>query len=65
MWLSDYGSPNAAHGKFGTWPPTNCTQGVELSVPKTQIRGTGFFYNYVSDEDVLYTDHTGCNTGHT
>lgn len=59
MWLSDYGSPNAAHGKLGTWPPTNCTKGVELRVPKTQIKGSGFFYNYVSDEDVLYTDHTG------
>ena len=59
MWLSDYGSPNAAHGKMGTWPPTNCTAGVELSVPKTQIHGTGSFYNYVSDEDVLFTDHVG------
>jgi hypothetical protein len=59
MWLSNYGSPNAAHGKLGTWPPTNCAKGVELRVPKTQIRGTGSFYNYVSDEDVLYTDHTG------
>ena len=37
MWLSDYGSPNAAHGKMGSWPPTNCTAGVELSVPKTQV----------------------------
>jgi hypothetical protein len=59
MWLSDYGSPNAAHGKVGFWPPRNCTAGVELSVPKTQIHGTGVFYNYVSDEDVLYTDHIG------
>jgi len=45
MWLSDYGSPNAAHGKLGTWPPSNCTQGVNLTVPKTQIRGTGKFFN--------------------
>jgi hypothetical protein len=59
MWLSDYGSPNAAHGKFGTWPPSNCTAGVNLTVPKTQIHGTGKFYNYVSDEDVLFTDHVG------
>ena len=53
MWLSDYGSLDAAHGKMGTWPPSNCTKGVELSVPKTQVYGTGSFFNYVSDEDVL------------
>ena len=57
MWLSDYGSPNSAKGKFGAWPPVNCTQGVNLTVPKTQISGAGSFYNYVSDEDVLFTDH--------
>ena len=39
------GPPNAAHGKLGTWPPSNCTQGVNLTVPKTQIRGTGKFFN--------------------
>ena len=58
MWLSDYGSHNAAHGKFGTWPPSNCLYpAVNLSVPKTQVYGTGKFFNYVSDEDILMTDH--------
>jgi hypothetical protein len=58
MWLSDYGSPNSAHGKLGTWPPSNCSYpAVNLSVAKTQIYGTGKFFNYVSDEDILMTDH--------
>jgi hypothetical protein len=57
MWLSDYGSPNSGHGQFGAWPPVNCTAGVNLTVPKSQIRGTGSFYNWVSDEDVVFTDH--------
>ena len=34
MWLTDYGSTNAAHGRHGTWPPANCTKGVLLTVPK-------------------------------
>lgn len=38
LWLSDYGSPNTAHGKLGTWPPTGCKPAVNLTVPKTQVR---------------------------
>jgi hypothetical protein len=59
MWLTDYGSANTECGRHGTWPPTNCTKGVLLTVPKTQIRGSGQFYNSVSDEDILLTYHRG------
>jgi len=57
MWATDYGSPNSAHGNFGAWPPVNCKQAVNLTVPKTVVKGAGSFYNYVSDEDTLFTDH--------
>jgi len=57
MWLSDYGSNNTAHGAPTAWPPQNCSKGIELGVPKTLVRGSGKFYNYVSDEDILFTDH--------
>jgi hypothetical protein len=28
-------------------------------VPKTKVQGSGSFVNYVSDEDILMTDHIG------
>jgi hypothetical protein len=59
QWLSDYGSGNTAHGQLGSWPPAGCKPAVKLTVPKTLVRGTGRFYNYVSDEDVVMTDHRG------
>eukprot|EP01051_Picozoa_sp_SAG22_P006970 SAG22_NODE_475_length_10003_cov_3.943356_2_plen_925_part_00 len=37
-------------------PTTPCTTAIELGVPKTQVKGTGSFVNYVSDEDILMTD---------
>jgi hypothetical protein len=44
MWLSDYGSPNAAHGARGEWPPTDCSQGVLMRVAKTQVGYIGVLY---------------------
>lgn len=46
LWLQDYA------------PPTSpCTTAIKLAVPKTLVEGTGSFVNYVSDEDILMTDH--------
>merc|ERR1712216_184403 len=45
LWLNDY-----AYGK-------DCKAGVNLTTPKTQIRGGGAFVNFVNDEDILFTDH--------
>eukprot|EP00729_Bicosta_minor_P007761 gene7761-8976_t len=50
LWLNDYHSQT-------TVPP--CVQSFNLTVPKTQIKGTGKFYNFVNDEDILFTDHKG------
>ena len=49
VWLSDYGNATGA-----------CTTAVELAVPKTKVQGTGAFVNFVSDEDILMTDHIHC-----
>ncbi len=46
LWLANYRTPT-----------TPCTTAIRLGVPKTQILGTGNFVNYVSDEDILMTDH--------
>jgi len=59
MWLSDYGSNNTAHGVPTAWPPQECRKGVRLSTPKSLVQGSGRFYNFVSDEDILFTDHVG------
>ena len=50
LWLNDYHNQS-------TVPP--CVQSFNLTVPKTQIKGTGKFYNFVNDEDILFTDHKG------
>ena len=59
LWLTDYGAPNVAHGYLGTYPPkaSDCRPGVKLTTPKTQVRGSGSFYGYSSDEDIVMTDH--------
>ena len=36
-------------------PP--CKPAIDIVVPKTRISGTGQFYNYVSDVDILFTSH--------
>ena len=46
LWLNDYGNAT-----------TSCTTAINLTVPKTKVEGTGSFVNYVSDEDILMTDH--------
>ena len=46
LWLNDYGNATTA-----------CTTAVQLAVPKTKVQGTGNFVNFVSDEDILMTDH--------
>lgn len=46
LWLNDYDNATTA-----------CTTAVQLVVPKTKVQGTGAFVNYVSDEDILMTDH--------
>eukprot|EP00035_Acanthoeca_spectabilis_P000766 m.75462 g.75462 ORF g.75462 m.75462 type:complete len:780 (+) comp10418_c0_seq1:29-2368(+) len=47
VWLGNY------HKQDGP-----CRASVPLAMAKTQIRGTGRFYNFVNDEDILMTDHT-------
>lgn len=46
MWLANFHKPT-----------TPCTKAISLNVPKTQVQGSGSFVNYVSDEDILMTDH--------
>lgn len=48
LWLNNYRSQVES--------PT-CKPSVVLNVAKTQIRGTGRFFNFVNDEDILFTDH--------
>eukprot|EP00039_Didymoeca_costata_P027201 m.17740 g.17740 ORF g.17740 m.17740 type:complete len:808 (-) comp6096_c0_seq2:45-2468(-) len=50
LWLNQY------HNQT-TSPP--CTESINITVAKTQIvDGSGRFYNFVNDEDILFTDHT-------
>lgn len=51
LWLANYA--HADHGNRTACPPA-----IALATPKTQVRGGGVFVNYVSDEDILFTDHT-------
>ena len=46
MWLANFRKPT-----------TPCTKPIPLDVPKTLVQGTGSFLNFVSDEDILMTDH--------
>eukprot|EP01052_Picozoa_sp_SAG31_P030712 SAG31_NODE_3174_length_4587_cov_7.232843_2_plen_1013_part_00 len=46
LWLSDYSNRT-----------NTCQLAMKLSHPKTLVQGTGSFVNYVSDEDILMTDH--------
>ena len=46
MWLANFRTPT-----------TPCTKAISLNVPKTQVQGSGSFVNFVSDEDILMTDH--------
>lgn len=48
LWLNNYRSRT-------TTP--SCQPSLELNVAKTQIRGTGRFFNFANDEDILFTDH--------
>jgi hypothetical protein len=50
LWLENYASAS----------PTSSScqqQATALATAKTQVRGGGTFVNYVSDEDILFTDH--------
>jgi hypothetical protein len=44
-------------------PTTPCTTGVRLALPKTQIKGTGNFVNFVNDQDILMTDRVNYRCG--
>ena len=46
LWLSNFRPPT-----------TPCQTAIKLSTPKTHVKGTGSFVNFVSDEDILMTDH--------
>jgi hypothetical protein len=48
LWLTNYRNQTVD-------PP--CKPATDMLVPKTQISGTGRFYNYVSDVDILFTSH--------
>lgn len=48
LWLANYRRRTRAPACEGPRP---------LAVPKTQVRGSGHFYNFVNDEDILFTDH--------
>eukprot|EP00038_Savillea_parva_P004098 m.134068 g.134068 ORF g.134068 m.134068 type:complete len:869 (-) comp11373_c0_seq7:124-2730(-) len=46
VWLANYAAQQGP-----------CRPSVPLTLAKTQIHGTGRFYNMVNDEDILMTDH--------
>ena len=50
LWLEDYVSASTTS--------SSCRQpATALATAKTQVRGGGTFVNYVSDEDILFTDY--------